>query len=198
MSLIVDLHCHVIPDFYWEASNEDGLRQEASLRRAGVSMARSRVSTRPVSTSPSRRSAPLACTSVTMPRQEIWRAVPAAATWETAASTRSSPSWNGAARSCSSIPRHPRTPIAHTLGPPDSLLDYPVDTSRAVAIVVEIIPGAQERGAFADALPRLPWDTASAFSDPGYGAEQRGVRHRLSVPAGHDLDRWPASASGRP
>ena len=27
-------------------------------------------------------------------------------------------------------------------------------------------PGAQERGAFADVLPRLHWDTASAFSDP--------------------------------
>lgn len=24
MTLIVDLHHHVIPDFYWEASNEDG------------------------------------------------------------------------------------------------------------------------------------------------------------------------------
>src|SRR2546423_5193381 len=24
MSLAVDLHQHVIPDFYWEASNEDG------------------------------------------------------------------------------------------------------------------------------------------------------------------------------
>src|ERR1700747_1348228 len=24
MSLIVDLHHHVIPDFYWDASNEDG------------------------------------------------------------------------------------------------------------------------------------------------------------------------------
>jgi aminocarboxymuconate-semialdehyde decarboxylase len=92
-------------------------------------------------------------------------------------------------------------PIAHTLGLPDSLLDYPVDTSRAIAklhysntfartpdvqyvfshaggtipfvasrfaIVDEmnVIPGAQERGAFADALPRLHWDTASAFSDP--------------------------------
>ena len=92
-------------------------------------------------------------------------------------------------------------PIAHTLGLPDSLLDYPVDTSRAIAklhysntlartpdvryvfshaggtipyvasrfaIVDEmgVIPGAQERGTFADALPRLFWDTASAFSDP--------------------------------
>jgi len=92
-------------------------------------------------------------------------------------------------------------PIAHTLGLPDSLLDYPVDTSRAIAklhysnkfartpdvkyqfahaggtipflasrfaIVDEmnVIPGAQERGAFADALPQLYWDTASAFSDP--------------------------------
>jgi 6-methylsalicylate decarboxylase len=92
-------------------------------------------------------------------------------------------------------------PIAHTLGLPDSLLDYSVDTSRAIAklhysntfartpdvkyvfvhaggtipylasrfaIVDEmgVIPGAQERGAFADVLPRLYWDTASAFSDP--------------------------------
>jgi aminocarboxymuconate-semialdehyde decarboxylase len=92
-------------------------------------------------------------------------------------------------------------PIAHTLGLPDALLDYPVDTSRAIAklhysntfartpdikyvfahaggtipfvasrfaIVDEmnVIPGAQERGTFADALPRLHWDTASAFSDP--------------------------------
>lgn len=92
-------------------------------------------------------------------------------------------------------------PIAHTLGLPDSLLDYPVDTSRAVAklhysntfartpdikyvfvhaggtipylaarfaIVDEmnVIPGAHERGAFADVLHRLYWDTASAFTDP--------------------------------
>jgi aminocarboxymuconate-semialdehyde decarboxylase len=92
-------------------------------------------------------------------------------------------------------------PIAHTLGLPDALLDYPVDTSRAIAklhysntfaktpdvkyvfahaggtipfvasrfaIVDEmnVIPGAQERGAFADTLPRVYLDTASAFSDP--------------------------------
>jgi aminocarboxymuconate-semialdehyde decarboxylase len=92
-------------------------------------------------------------------------------------------------------------PIAHTLGLPDSLLDYPVDTSRAIAklhysntfartpdvkyvfvhaggtipflasrfaIVDEmnVIPGAQERGTFGDALPRLYWDTASSFGDP--------------------------------
>ena len=31
---------------------------------------------------------------------------------------------------------------------------------------MDVIPGAQERGAFADVLPRLYWDTASAFSDP--------------------------------
>ena len=92
-------------------------------------------------------------------------------------------------------------PIAHTLGLPDTLLDYPVDTSRAIAKLhysntfartpdvkyvfvhaggtipylasrfaivdeMDVIPGAQERGAFADILPRLYWDTASAFSDP--------------------------------
>jgi predicted TIM-barrel fold metal-dependent hydrolase len=92
-------------------------------------------------------------------------------------------------------------PIAHTLGLPDTLLDFPVDTSRAIAKLhysntfartpdikyvfvhaggtipylaqrfaivdeMDVIPGAQERGAFADVLPHLHWDTASAFSDP--------------------------------
>jgi predicted TIM-barrel fold metal-dependent hydrolase len=92
-------------------------------------------------------------------------------------------------------------PIAHTLGLPDALLDYPVDTSRAIAKLhysntfartpdvkyvfphaggtipfvasrfgivdaMDVIPGAEERGAFADTLPRLFWDTASAFNDP--------------------------------
>ena len=92
-------------------------------------------------------------------------------------------------------------PIAHTLGLPDTLLDYPVDTCRAIAKLhysntfartpdvkyqfvhaggaipflasrfaivdeMDVIPGAQERGAFADVLPRLYWDTASAFSGP--------------------------------
>jgi aminocarboxymuconate-semialdehyde decarboxylase len=92
-------------------------------------------------------------------------------------------------------------PIAHTLGLPDTLLDYPVDTSRAIAKLhysntfartpdvkyvfvhaggtipylasrfaivdqMDVIPGTEERGAFADVLPRLYWDTASAFSDP--------------------------------
>jgi 6-methylsalicylate decarboxylase len=104
-------------------------------------------------------------------------------------------------------------PIAHTLGLPDSLLDYPVDTSRAIAKLhysntlartpdvkyvfvhaggtipflasrfaivdqMDVIPGAQERGTFADALPRLYWDTASAFSDP--------VLHILRSVAGLD------------
>ena len=31
---------------------------------------------------------------------------------------------------------------------------------------MNVIPGAEERGAFRDVLPRLHWDTASAFSDP--------------------------------
>jgi 6-methylsalicylate decarboxylase len=36
----------------------------------------------------------------------------------------------------------------------------------AIVDEMSVIPGAQERGAFADAVPRLYWDTASAFSDP--------------------------------
>lgn len=92
-------------------------------------------------------------------------------------------------------------PIAHTLGLPDTLLDYPVDTSRAIAKLhysntfartpdvkyifphgggtipflagrfgivdaMDVVPGAKERGTFADTLPHLFWDTASAFGDP--------------------------------
>jgi aminocarboxymuconate-semialdehyde decarboxylase len=104
-------------------------------------------------------------------------------------------------------------PIAHTLGLPDSLLDYPVDTSRAIAKLhysntfvrtpdvkyvfvhaggtipflagrfaivdaMDVIPGAEERGAFADTVGRLHWDTASAFGDP--------VLHMLRSVAGLD------------
>jgi 6-methylsalicylate decarboxylase len=36
----------------------------------------------------------------------------------------------------------------------------------AIVDKMNVIPGAQQRGAFADALSRLYWDTASAFSDP--------------------------------
>ena len=36
----------------------------------------------------------------------------------------------------------------------------------AIVDEMDVIPGAHERGAFADVLPRLYWDTASAFSDP--------------------------------
>jgi 6-methylsalicylate decarboxylase len=36
----------------------------------------------------------------------------------------------------------------------------------AIVDEMDVIPGAAERGAFADTLPRLYWDTASAFSDP--------------------------------
>ena len=36
----------------------------------------------------------------------------------------------------------------------------------AIVDQMDVIPGAQERGPFADVLPRLYWDTASAFSDP--------------------------------
>jgi 6-methylsalicylate decarboxylase len=102
-------------------------------------------------------------------------------------------------------------PVAHTLGLPDALLDYPFDTSRAIAklhysstlartpdikyvfvyaggtipfvasrfaIVDQVIPGAEERGAFADTMRRLYWDTASAFGDP--------VLHMLRAVTGLD------------
>jgi len=41
-----------------------------------------------------------------------------------------------------------------------------VASRLAIVDEMDVIPGAQERGPFADALARLHWDTASAFSDP--------------------------------
>jgi predicted TIM-barrel fold metal-dependent hydrolase len=96
---------------------------------------------------------------------------------------------------------------------PDTLLDFPVDTSRAIAQLhysntfartldvkyvfphaggtipfvasrfgivdaMDVIPGAEERGTFAEVVRRLYWDTASAFSDP--------VLHLLRSVAGLD------------
>ena len=102
---------------------------------------------------------------------------------------------------------------AHTLGLPDALLDYPFETSRAIAKLhysntfvrtpdikyvfvyaggtipfiasrfaivdqMSAIPGAEERGSFADSVQRLYWDTASAFGDP--------VLHMLRAVTGLD------------
>jgi predicted TIM-barrel fold metal-dependent hydrolase len=46
------------------------------------------------------------------------------------------------------------------------------------AIVDRMLPGAPQRGAFADTLRRLYWDTASAFADP--------VLHMLRAVTGLD------------
>ena len=252
MNRTVDLHHHVIPDFYWEASNEDGNAAGGINPRAGVSTVRLHTSTRQGSTPRSRRSARQACTSVTTRRHGRSR-VASMSTWRTSSAerpdrfggfaalplpdvdgsleqieyafdvleldgvsmmtnadgsylgdSRFDPIFAELQRRGAVVFVHPTAspdPIAHTLGLPDSLLDYPVDTSRAIAKLhysntfartpdvkylfahaggtmpylaprfaivdeVNVIPGAQERGAFADALPRLHWDTASAFSDP--------------------------------
>ena len=64
----VDLHHHVIPDFYWEASNEDGSAAGGITPPRWSLVARSRTSTRLGSTWRCRRSARPGCTSVTMLR----------------------------------------------------------------------------------------------------------------------------------
>ena len=248
---------------------------EASIRRAGVWRARSRTSTRQGSTSLSRRSARLGCTSATTAAartlarrvneyladikrdrpdrfggfaalplpdiegslQQIEYALDVLELDGVSIFTNAGGSYLGDSRfdpifaelqrRAAVVFVHPTAspdPIAHTLGLPDTLLDYPVDTSRAIAKLhysntfartpdvkyvfvhaggtipfvasrfaivdeMDVIAGAQERGAFADVLPRLYWDTASAFSDPVLhmlrsvtGLGECGVRDRLSVP----------------
>ena len=252
MTLTVDFHHHVIPDFYWQASNEDGnaaggitpprwsldgaiaYLDEAridvavpSISTPGVHFgddAAARVLARRVNEylaeikrdRPDRFGAfavlPLPDVEGTL--EQIAYAFDVLELDGVSMLTNAGGSYLGDDRFddiFAELQRraavafiHPTAspdPIAHTLGLPDALLDYPVDTSRAIAKLhysntftrtpdvkyvfahaggtipfvasrfaivdeMDVIPGSDERGAFASALPRLYWDTASAFGDP--------------------------------
>jgi 6-methylsalicylate decarboxylase len=252
MSRTVDVHHHVIPDFYWEASNEDGnaaggitpSRRDldgaiAYLDEAGIDVAVASISTPGVHFGDDAAARNLArrvneyLAGVVHDRPDRFGAFGALPLPDVDGSleqiayafdvleldgvsmmTNAGGSYLGASRFdpiFAELQRrgavvfiHPTAspdPIAHTLGLPDSLLDYPVDTSRAIAKLhysntfaktpdvkyvfahaggtipflasrfaivdeMDVIPGAQERGPFAAGLPRLYWDTASAFGDP--------------------------------
>ena len=252
MSRTIDLHHHVIPDFYWDASNEDGnaaggitpprwslegaiayldeARIDAavpSISTPGVhfgddAAARSLASKVNEYLAEIKRDRPdrfgafaiLPLPDVEGSLEQIAYALDVLELDGVSMLTNAGGSYLGDARfdpvfeelqqRAAVVFVHPTAspdPIAHTLDLPDSLLDYPVDTSRAIAKLhysntfartpdvryvfshaggtipfvasrfsivddMDVIPGAQERGAFADALPRLYWDTASAFSDP--------------------------------
>ncbi len=252
MTFTVDLHHHVIPDFYWEASNEGGNAAGgitpprwsldaaiAYLDEAGIDVAVPSISTPGVHLGDDAAARKLArqvneyLAGVKHDRPDRFGAFAALPLPDVEGSleqiayafdvleldgvsmltnaggsylgdSRFDPIFTELQRRAAVVFVHPTAspdPIVHTLGLPDSLLDYPVDTSRAVAklhysntfartpdvqyvfahaggaipflasrfaIVDEmnVIPGVQERGVFADALPRLYLDTASAFSDP--------------------------------
>jgi len=252
MSVTVDIHQHVIPGFYWDASNEDGNaagginpprwsldRAIAYLDEAGIDVAVPSISTPGVHFGDDAAARTLArrCNEyladikrdrpdrfggfAVLPLPDIEGSLEQIADaldvleldgvsvftnagGSYMGDSRFDPIFTELNRRAAVVFVHPTAspdPIAHTLGLPDTLLDYPVDTSRAIAklhysntfartpdlkyvfvhaggvipylasrfaIVDEmnVIPGAPERGAFADILPRLYWDTASAFSDP--------------------------------
>jgi 6-methylsalicylate decarboxylase len=252
MSLTVDLHQHVIPDFYWEASNENGNAAGgitpprwsldaaiAYLDEAGIDVAVPSISTPGVHFGDDAAARTLArrvneyladlkrqrpdrfggFASLPLPDvdgslEQLEYALDALELDGVSMMTNADGSYLGDSRfdpifaelqrRAAVVFVHPTAspdPIAHTFGLPDSLLDYPVDTSRAIAKLhysntfartpsikyvfahaggtipyvasrfaivdqMNVIPGAQLRGTFADALPRLHWDTASAFSDP--------------------------------
>jgi len=252
MSRTVDVHHHVIPDFYWEASNEDGNAAGgitpprwsldgaiAYLDEARIDVAVPSISTPGVHFGDDAAARSLAhavneyLAGIKHDRPDRFGAFAALPLPDIEGSleqiayaldvleldgvsmfTNAGGSYLGDARfdpifaelqrRAAVVFVHPTAspdPIAHTLDLPDSLLDYPVDTSRAVAKLhysntfartpdvkyvlahaggtipfvesrfaivdeMDVIPGARERGAFADVLPRLFWDTASAFSDP--------------------------------
>jgi 6-methylsalicylate decarboxylase len=252
MSITIDLHHHVIPDFYWEASNEDGNVAGginpprwsldggiAYLDEAGIDLAVASISTPGVHFGddpaawkltrqvneylagikhdrPDRFGAfaVLPLPDVDGSLEHIAYAFDVLeldgvsiftnAGGSYLGDSRFDPIFTELQRRAAVVFVHPTAspdPVAHTLGLPDTLLDYPVDTSRAIAKLhysntfartpdvkyvfvhaggtipflasrfaivddMDVIPGARERGAFVDALPRLYWDTASAFSDP--------------------------------
>jgi aminocarboxymuconate-semialdehyde decarboxylase len=252
MTLTVDLHHHVIPDFYWSASNEGGDAAGgitpppwsldgaiAYLDEAGIDIAVPSISTPGVHFGDDAAARMLArqvneyLAGIRHDRPDRFGAFAALPLPDVDGSldqiayaldvleldgvsiftnaggsylgdSRFDPIFAELQRRAAVVFVHPTAspdPIAHTLGLPDTLLDYPVDTSRAIAKLhysntfartpdikyvfvhaggtipfvasrfgivdeMDVIPGAQERGAFADVLPRLHWDTASAFSDP--------------------------------
>jgi 6-methylsalicylate decarboxylase len=252
MTLTVDLHHHVIPDFYWEASNEDGNAAGginpppwsldgaiAYLDEAGIDIAVASISTPGVHFGDDAAARDLARevneylaglkrdrpdrfgAFAVLPLPDIEGSLgqieyaldvlelDGVSMFTNAGGTylgdsRFDPIFAELQRRAAVAFIHPTAspdPIAHTLDLPDTLLDYPVDTSRAIAKLhysntfartpdvkyvfvhaggtipflasrfaivddMDVIPGARERGAFADTVPRLHWDTASAFSDP--------------------------------
>jgi 6-methylsalicylate decarboxylase len=252
MSLTVDLHHHVIPEFYWEASNEDGNAAGgitpapwsldgaiAYLDEAEIDVAVTSISTPGVHFGDDAAARTLArqvneflaevkdrrpdrfggFAAIPLPDvegslKEIEYALDSLRLDGVSLMTNADGSYLGDSRfdavfeelqqRAAVVFVHPTAspdPIAHTLGLPDSLLDYPADTSRAIAKLhysntlartpdvkyvfshaggtipfvasrfgildqMNVIPGAEERALFAETLPRLCWDTATAFSDP--------------------------------
>jgi 6-methylsalicylate decarboxylase len=250
--MTVDLHHHVIPDFYWEASNEDGNAAGginpprwslesaiAYLDEARIDVAVASISTPGVHFGDDTAARSLArevneyLAGIKHDRPDRFGGFAALPLPDVEGSLEQiayaldvleldgvsiftnaggrylgddhfDPVFMELQRRAAVVFVHPTAspdPIAHTLGLPDTLLDYPVDSSRAIAklhysntfartpdvkyvfvhaggtipfvasrfeIVDEmnVIPGQQERGAFADTIARLYWDTASAFSDP--------------------------------
>jgi len=252
MSFTIDLHHHVIPDFYWEASNEGGEATGgitpprwslegalAFLDEAGIDAAVASISTPGVHFGDDMAARALArrvneyLADLARRRPDRFGALASLPLPDVEGSLteleyaldvleldgvslmtnaggsylgdrRFDPIFGELQRRGAVVFVHPTAspdPIAHTLGLPDALLDYPVDTSRAIAKLhysntfartpdvkylfshaggtipfvaarfgiidaMNVIPGAEERGPVADTLPRLYWDTASAFSDP--------------------------------
>jgi 6-methylsalicylate decarboxylase len=252
MTLTIDIHHHVIPHFYWEASNEGGNAAGginpprwsldgavAYLDEARIDMAIASISTPGVHLGddaaarilarrvndylaeikhdrPDRFGAfaALPLPDVEGALEQLAYALDVLELDGVSVMTNAGGSYLGDSRFDEILAElqrraavvfvHPIAspdPIAHTLGIPDTLLDYPVDTSRAIAKLhysdtfartpdvkyvfvhaggtipylasrfaivdeMDVIPGADVRGAFTDVLPRLYWDTASAFNDP--------------------------------
>jgi aminocarboxymuconate-semialdehyde decarboxylase len=232
VTLTVDLHHHVIPDFYWEASNEDGSAAGginpprwtldgaiAYLDEAGIDVAVASISTPGVHFGDDAAAQSLArevneyLAGLKRDRPDRFGALAVLPLPDVDGSldqiayaldvleldgvsiftnagrsylgdTRFDPIFTELQRRAAVVFVHPTAspdPIAHTLGLPDSLLDYPVDTSRAIAKLHYSNTFARTpdiKYLFAHAGGTIPY-VASRFAivdDMGVipGAEERG------------------------
>jgi predicted TIM-barrel fold metal-dependent hydrolase len=173
-SLTVDLHHHVIPDFYWDASNEDGMAAGginpprwsldgaiAYLDEANIDVAVPSISTPGVYLGDDAAARRLA-RQVNEYLADIQRDRPYRFG---AFAALPLPDVEGSLEQIAYALDVLELDGVSVMTNAGGTIPY-LATRFAIVDEMDVISGAEVRGAFADVLPRLYWDTASAFSDP--------------------------------
>jgi predicted TIM-barrel fold metal-dependent hydrolase len=189
-SPIVDLHQHVIPDFYWKASNEDGDAAGgitpprwsldgaiAYLDKARIDAAVPSISTPGVHFGDDAAARLLAhqvneyLAGLKHDRPDrfggfgILPLPDVEGSLEQIAYALDVLELDGVSMLTNAGGSYLGADVKYLFSHAGGTIPY-LASRFAIVDEMDVIPGAAERGAFADTLPRLHWDTASAFSDP--------------------------------